>query len=344
MLKYLILTLLVICTLSSCNDPESTSRKRVHITSPEKASLGSPVILTLDHVQESDSLKVFLGNKQLSFTKTDSNKITLSDFPNRMGDFKIKVKAYFDGKASSSNQRNIRVYAKSTFEMIDYTIINTYKHDKTAYTQGLKVVNDIFYESTGLFGKSDIRKVNINSGEVIEKHSIEEKYFAEGLAVFGDSVFQLTWQGHNGFIYSRSDLKLIGNFQYQHEGWGMDADDEYIYVSDGSATIRVWNPSTLKTVFSYKVRSNNREFNRINELEVVGDYIWANVYTEDIILKIDKHTGEVAGLLNLADLYPHNERDPEADVLNGIAHNATDSTFYITGKLWPKLYEIRLKN
>lgn len=328
--------------LISCSTKDVSEMKTLRISTPKKIHAHSNLVIRSKHLDAYDSISVELSGKRTKFDSYSDTAIIITDLSSRLSNYDLKVCGYYQGRKYKSNRSTIRVFSKNEPKTLSYELINTFPHDVNAYTQGLKVVGDIFYESTGLYGESDIRKVDIETGKVLEQHEIDPIFFGEGLTTYGDSVFQLTWQKNTGFIYTKDDLKYIGEFRYMHEGWGMDSDDDYIYVSDGTSTIRVWDPKTLGTIFSFNVRDNHTDYRNINELEIVDNYIWANVYTYNHILKIDKTTGEVVGKLDLSNLLSKEDVSPETDVLNGIAYNKTKNTFYVTGKRWPKLFEISI--
>ena len=323
----------------SCSS-QSAEKRKIRISSSTGIPLGAKLDVAVQGIKEADSVNVFLNEKRVEFTRNDS--ILSIDQFFIVSNYKLQIKAYFASEKIVSNRKTIRVYGNRAPKILEYKILAEYSHNRDSYTQGLKVVNNHFYESAGLYGESDIRIVDVKSGEVKKKIELDDDVFAEGLTVFSDSVFQLTWQGNKGFIYSKDSLKYIDEFHYNHEGWGIDADSLNLYVSDGSSRIRVWDPKTCKTKSSFLVRDDQKEYDRINELEVVGNFIWANVYQEDLILKIDKNTGMVNAKLYLLGLLPNTERSADTDVLNGIAYNSVNHSFYITGKKWPKLYELQV--
>ncbi len=221
-------------------------------------------------------------------------------------------------------------------------VLNTYPHDPNAFTQGLLLYGGDLFESTGLFGQSSLREVDLETGEVVRELPLGSEYFAEGLALVGDKLVQLTWQNGRAFVYDRDTFNLENRFSYETEGWGLCYDGEGLYMSDGSATLFERDAETFEIQSEKQVKLGGEPVTQLNELECVGDFVYANVWQTDRIVKIDKKSGRVVSDIDASTLFPAAERpaDPNA-VLNGIAFNPDTDTFYLTGKLWPKLFEVR---
>ena len=223
-----------------------------------------------------------------------------------------------------------------------YRIIHTYPHDPQAYTQGLLYEDGHLYESTGLNGRSSLRMEDLETGRLLQRADVPDKYFAEGLASWGSTLIQLTWQSHIAFIYDRFSFRLQRTFHYDGEGWGLTQDGRNLIMSDGTATLRFFDPLTFREVRRIVVKDQGSTVTQLNELEYVRGEIYANVWHTDRIARISPATGRVLGWIDLAALLPTNEQsDPEA-VLNGIAYDAADNRLFVTGKLWPKLFEIKV--
>ena len=221
-----------------------------------------------------------------------------------------------------------------------FKVVNTYPHDPKAFTQGLVYYNGSFYEGTGMYGESELRKVEIKTGKVLQRVAIPEKYFGEGIALFDGKIYQITWKNKEGFIYDLNTFGRIGNFSYATEGWGLTQDGKSLILSDGSERLYFLNPKTLKPERSITVTLEGKAINNLNELEYIGGKIYANVWQTTQIVIIDPKTGIVEGLIDLrglALLMP-----PSADVLNGIAYDAQNKRLFVTGKYWPYLFEIEL--
>ncbi|MFL6210591.1 MAG: glutaminyl-peptide cyclotransferase [Pyrinomonadaceae bacterium] len=223
-----------------------------------------------------------------------------------------------------------------------YEIKHVYPHDPAAFTQGLIFRDGVLWESTGLNSESSLRKVELETGRVTKKVDVPAQYFAEGMTVFHGRVYQLTWQSQKGFIYDPDTFEQVGEFAYTGEGWGLTHDSDNLIMSDGTNRIRFLDPITFETKRTISVALNNRPVNELNELEYVKGEIYANVWQTDRVVRIDPQTGKVLGLIDLTGLLPAADRTASTDVLNGIAYDETGDRLFVTGKLWPKLFEIRL--
>jgi glutaminyl-peptide cyclotransferase len=223
-----------------------------------------------------------------------------------------------------------------------YRVVNVYPHDRQAYTQGLIWCGGFLYEGTGLHGASSLRKVRLETGRVVEQRSLDRQYFGEGITEWGGRLLQLTWNSNLGFIYDRSSLKVRGTFRYPGEGWGLTHDRDRLIMSDGTATLRFLDPKTLRETGRLNVQSGGAPLADLNELEFVQGEIYANVFQTDLIARISPQTGAVTGWIDLRGLLPEADRRIPVDVLNGIAYDAGGKRLFVTGKLWPKLFEIEL--
>lgn len=224
-----------------------------------------------------------------------------------------------------------------------YRIVQTFPHDPRAFTQGLQYQDGYLLESTGLVGRSSIRKVKLENGEVTLKRELGPPYFGEGMVTWGDKLVQLTWQHQVGFIYDAKTFAPRGQFKYRGEGWSLTKDDRRLIMSDGTDQIRFLNPNTLAETGRIKVTFRGQPLRNLNELEWVKGEIYANVWQTDMIVRINPTTGVVVGRINLAGLLSEaDRRGSSPDVLNGIAYDAKGDRLFVTGKQWPKLYEIKL--
>ena len=221
-----------------------------------------------------------------------------------------------------------------------YEVVSSYPHDPKAFLQGWVWHDGGFYESTGLNGESTLRRVAFPSGDVVQKIDISREYFAEGLAMVGDRLIQLTWRTKKAFIYDRESFGMIGEFPYETEGWGLTYDGTALIMSDGSANLFFLDPETYQVTRTLPVTLDGRPIERLNELEWIKGEVWANVWQTDMIVRIDPATGQVVGVLDMTGLLP-NRRDSDA-VLNGIAYDAETDRTFVSGKRWPLLFEIRL--
>jgi glutaminyl-peptide cyclotransferase len=223
-----------------------------------------------------------------------------------------------------------------------YRVVNVFPHDPNAYTQGLIYLDGHLYESTGLNGHSSVRMVDLKTGRVLQSVAVADQYFAEGLTNWGSTLVQLTWQSHVGFVYDRFSLRLLRTFNYDGEGWGLTQDGKDLIVSDGTAELRFWDPGTFREVRRIHVTDHGRPVDQLNELEYIHGEVYANVWHTDRIARISPATGRVLGWINLAGLLPEDQRSNPEAVLNGIAYDAAHDRLFVTGKLWPKLFEIKV--
>lgn len=223
-----------------------------------------------------------------------------------------------------------------------YEVVNVYPHDPAAFTQGLLFDKGQLYEATGLYGGSSIRRVDLATGNVLTMTTLPADYFGEGITIVGDKLYQLTWQEQTGFIYDKATFTPVGRFTYPTEGWGMTYDGERIMMSDGTARLYFWDPATLAPIGMVDVYDDKGPVVRLNELEYINGEIFANIWQTDLIARIDPTTGAVVGWIDLTGLLPPADRTPSTDVLNGIAYLPEGNRLFVTGKNWPKLFEIRL--
>lgn len=227
-------------------------------------------------------------------------------------------------------------------EAYTFRIINSYPHDTDAFTEGLVFENGFLYESTGLYGNSSLRKVDLKTGNVSQVRLLPPDYFGEGITIFRDKVIQLTWQSKKGFVYDKNSFQMLRDFSYETEGWGITNDGKYLIMSDGTSTLYILDPETLKFIGNIQVSDKGRPVENLNELEYVKGRIYANVWQTDNIAIIDPRSGRVTGWLDLSGILPPQNDGKPVDVLNGIAHDVKSGRLFVTGKLWPKLFEIEL--
>jgi glutamine cyclotransferase len=253
---------------------------------------------------------------------------------NKLASFALAAAAVFTGMHAA--QAAIPVYG--------FVVKNSYPHDPQAFTQGLFFKDGQLYESTGQKGQSSLRKVELKTGKVLQKKALADEYFGEGSTPVGENIVGLTWQSNVGFIYDAKTFALKGRFNYKGEGWGLASDAGNVYMSDGSAEIRVLDPKTLEERRRIQVTAEGKPIAQLNELEIVDGEIYANVWGTDVIARIDPASGKVVGWIDLTGLLPPAQRGTSSvdAVLNGIAYDGKHRKLYVTGKLWPKLFEIEL--
>jgi glutamine cyclotransferase len=224
-----------------------------------------------------------------------------------------------------------------------YEVVRTWPHDRTAFTQGLVYRNGNLIESTGLNGQSTLREVELASGRVLKQVALSAAYFAEGVAVMGAQAFQVTWQDRKGFVYDVDTFQRQKEFTYTGEGWGLTNDESALILSDGTNTLRFLDPVSFSVLRTIAVTRNGQPVDRLNELEYIRGEIFANVWQTDEIVRIDPKTGNVRGVIDFAGLLAPQDRAPDTDVFNGIAYDPKGDRLFVTGKRWPRVFEVRLK-
>ena len=223
-----------------------------------------------------------------------------------------------------------------------YKVINSYPHDPTAFTQGLAFADGALYEGTGLRGLSTLRKVELETGDILQIRKIPNEEFGEGITIYEDKIIQLTWQSNLGYVYDRESFELIEEFNYPTEGWGITHDGNRLIMSDGSSYLYFLDPETFEEIGRVEVTDNGIPITLLNELEYVHGEIYANVWLTDRIVRIMPQTGKVKGWIDLKGILSNEGGGEQEGVLNGIAHDAENERLFVTGKLWPKLFEIEL--
>jgi glutaminyl-peptide cyclotransferase len=251
--------------------------------------------------------------------------------------------------SGNANRTNSNTPAATAPAVSTYEIVKTYKHDGKAFTQGLVVHNGFFYESTGEYGESSLRKVEIETGRVVQKKDIAEDYFAEGMTILNDKIYQITWKENVAFQYDMN-FNLIKEFRYPGQGWGLTHDGTNLFLSDGTHVIRVLNPETFETVRTIVVKDEaGKPIYQLNELEYVKGEIWANIWHSEQtgkpnhIARISPADGKLLGWIDLQNISPADQKDDSENVLNGIAYDAAADRIFVTGKNWKNLFEIKLK-
>nr|WP_288933487.1 glutaminyl-peptide cyclotransferase [uncultured Allomuricauda sp.] len=291
---------------------------------------------------EISDLHYYLDGKELP---VENGKITM-DVPT-LGNKTLVAKFNIEDQAVEV-EKKVRVLAASAPEVYTYEIINSYPHDTGSYTQGLEFHGGILYESTGKRGASTVRKVNFETGEVLQQIDMDDSVFGEGITIMNDKLYQLTWQSDMGYVYNISNLEKIKNFTYgeSREGWGLCNDGEKIFKSDGTEKIWFLNPETLEEQGHIEIATNKSIFNNANELEYVKGKIYANVYQKESMMIIDATSGAIEGVINFGGLKSKIKKGPEWDesnsVLNGVAYHPERETFFVTGKNWDKLFEVKI--
>jgi len=231
---------------------------------------------------------------------------------------------------------------ESQARQLSYEVVNSYPHDPTSFTQGLVWHDSALYESTGLEGQSKLRRLEFPSGRVLKEVRLSPDLFGEGLALVENRLIQLTWKSHRGFVYDLETFRQLEEFSYDTEGWGLTYDGNNLILSDGSSNLFYLDPHTFKPIKKLAVTMNGKPLTELNELEFIEGEVWANVWQTDFIVRIDPSTGRVTSFLNLKGVLAPSDKTGREDVLNGIAYDPEHKRIFITGKLWPRIFEIRV--
>jgi len=244
---------------------------------------------------------------------------------------------------AAENGVNLEAVDTTGTALYTFRIVNVYPHDPEAFTQGLVFHRGYLYEGTGLYGASTLRKIELKTGKIKKMNRLPEEFFGEGITICRNRLIQLTWLSCTGFVYDPQSFRLLGTFTYSTEGWGITCDGNHIIMSDGTSILRFLNPQNFTLVRQIDVRDRGKQITHINELEYVRGEIYANVWDTGYVVRISPKTGEVSGWIDLRGLYRYLGREPNFDILNGIAYDVRGDRLFVTGKYWPKLFEIKLQ-
>lgn len=260
--------------------------------------------------------------------------------------FLLVVDIFLPDRALAENllQRHLHFsYLMQTKAPVASVIVkNSYPHDRSAFTQGLFFHDGYLYESTGLKGKSTLVRKELTTGKILQEIRIDQEYFGEGIALHKGKIYKLTWQNETVMVYDLQSLRQIKTMKYSGEGWGLTSDGKHLLMSNGSATIFVRDPETFKVLREIHVHDGETPVGNLNELEFVQGEIWANIYLEDLIVRIAPQSGKVTGWIDISTLRSYLPRHAQVDVLNGIAYDEKNGSIFVTGKYWPKIFEIKL--
>lgn len=342
--SYVFLTLLLIV---SCGDSKEGTekpsspriRKSTSIESPAQNQnfiRGSQIAVELNSSEgfSIDSVEVTVGDVSTTFYQKSFN----IEMPNRkVGSWRLLIRI-FDGENSETHYRKVVILPENEPEELTYSIENTFPHDTDDYTQGLLIKDGILYESTGQRGESTFKKKNLTTGETIKVVNLASNLFGEGLAAINDEFYQLTWTSGQGFVYNQ-EMERVRTFNYQVEGWGLTTLGNELVLTDETEKIYFIEPQSFTIQRELEVFDDNGKIDAINELEAIDGLIYANVYQEDYLVVIDPETGEVLQKIDCSGMLADEEAE-KADVLNGIAYDAETGKIYLTGKWWPKLFEV----
>ena len=323
------------------------SEYKLSIKAPSKAILEDQIKISL--LEENnfpiDEVTFFVNGKEMTSTNLS---FTLDTKNYGTGKLIVSAMVAYGDQKSKRVNTSIEILSNISFTSYDFKIINTYPHDSNAYTQGLEFHNGFLYETTGQYGESSLRKVELKTGKVIKKIDLNKRYFGEGMTIFNDDLFFLTWKANKGFIYNLETLELKSEFSYNKskEGWGLTHSQTELIKSDGTSKIWFLDPNTQQEKRYIEAYTDKQSLNRLNELEFINDKIYANYWQKPLIAIINPNNGVVEGIINLTRLVKEMEKSQkllkEDDVLNGIAFDKKNNRMFVTGKNWGKLFEIEL--
>jgi glutaminyl-peptide cyclotransferase len=323
--------------------------KLIKIISPDEDAgfkLNQPVKITLaleDKKTEPDSVTVYFNGNYVTTLKSDPWEYSIPHvFTVTTGRKSLKVTAYKGGKLQNTITRFMVIYSDIVPKKYGYKVVHTYPHDKDAFTQGLLYDNGELFEGTGQESGSTLREVELETGKVIRQRNLDESLFGEGITLYKDRIYEVTWKSKVGFVYNKSDFKLINKIYYATEGWGLTTMDDKIVMSDGSNILYFYEPDMFTVISKIEVYDNEKKRDSLNELEYINGEIWANIWINNHIARIDPATGKVLGYIDLKGILPASDRNAETDVLNGIAYDKKGNRIFVTGKKWPKLFEIKI--
>lgn len=327
--------------LSSC----FTKKGKLEFVSPESGKvviLGQKVNLKLNFASAALDSVVYSVDGNIIGRKQDTSSLVVDSQTIGLGNKNLTAKVYAEGKEDMAYS-NVLIVPESS-KQYGFEIINTFPHDTSAFTQGLEFTDGIFYESTGRYGLSSLRKVEVNTGKVLKKLDLDSKYFGEGMTIFGNKIVLLTWENNMGLVFDKATFNQTGTFNYENskEGWGLTNDGQRLIKSDGSNKLYFLNAETYKEEGSIGVYDENGAVEQLNELEYIDGKVYANVYQKDIIVIIDPKTGAVTGQINLVGMYTNPQRQSFDNELNGIAYDKAGKRLFLTGKKWNQLFEVKL--
>lgn len=322
----------------------------IKLTSPgknEKYSFNDEINIAFENKNRfpTDSAQIFINGEKIAVTGKDRQSYTYRLPEMKAGHTTIKVIAWHPENKQGVATSNILVKPDTPPQKYSYEIVKTFPHDPKAYTQGLVYHNGFMYEGTGQYGESSIRKSDMAHGSVLSVLNIDSQYFGEGVTIYNGKVYQITWKSRKGFVYDLETFTLESTFNYNSQGWGITTAGDKLIMSDGSNKLYHISPSDFNIIKEIEVYDNNGEVVNLNELEYVNGLVWANVWLSDRIVAVDPQTGVVKGELDMSNLLSKadkNKINDKDDVLNGIAYNPEKKTFYLTGKRWPKLFEVKI--
>lgn len=363
-MKQILLLSLIIFTSSLCIISCSEKKARVKNDKTQKVTVAEKIKFS-KFSTPNQKLKTTVGDTvQFSVTSLNENNpidsvhfyangqliksVTSSPFNHRwttaggkVGKQNLKTISYSKNE-KETNYSNVILVSDIVPEEYGYKIVKTYPHDINAYTQGLVYRDGFLYEGTGQYGESSLRKLSLETGELIQSYNLPNDVFGEGIEIFDNKIIQLTWQSRVGYVYDKTTFTLLNKFNFQYEGWGITNYKDLLIMSDGTATLHILEKETFTEVDRIDVYDNNGSVRNLNELENINGEIYANVYGSDYLVVINPDNGKVTKHISLPNLLTQKDRQNRVDVLNGIAYDFDQKRLFVTGKWWPKLFEIEL--
>lgn len=323
-------------------------RSFVKLVTPEENAgfkLKEPVKVVLE-VQENrlpDSITITFDSKKIATLRREPWEYTIpEEFTTTTGRKALKVTSFGSGKQPATITRFMIVYSDVPPLKYSYKVVHTYPHDRQAFTQGLFYYKGILYEGTGQETGSSLREVELETGKVLRLHNLDASLFGEGITLYKDRIYQVTWEDKVGFVYDRESFNLINKIYYPTQGWGLTTIGDKIVLSDGTNVLYFYEPEMFTVVSRIEVFDDRNAVDSLNELEFINGEIWANIWMTDRIARIDPQTGKVNGYVDLSGLLKESDKNPDTDVLNGIAWDNEGGRLFVTGKRWPKLFEITI--
>lgn len=336
-------SLFLLLSASCVGGSNSNNKQIIRSMQPNvntKYNQGDNIIFTFSSTSKIDSAQLFIDGEYVATSPEKGFSYPTSE-KNRQGEHTYKIKAFRKGEDHEKSGRFLLLPKQET-RRVTAKVASTLPHSRNSYTQGLEFYDNKLYESSGEYGKSYIKIMEFPSMKITKQVDLEAKYFGEGLTILNDKLYLLTWKEKKAFVYDAKTLELLDEHDYTTEGWGLTNDGEYLYMSDGTKYIYKIEPEEFKVVERIEVLSSEGAILDINELEWIDGKIWANVYGYDSILVIEPTTGLVESIIFCNNILSQSDRDETTDVFNGIAHDKRTNKIYVTGKNWPKMFEIEV--
>ncbi len=290
-----------------------------------------------------DSILIYFSGKLVTVIRSEPWVCSVpSGYMATTGRKSLKVVPYREGKAQNPVTRFVIVFSDKAPRRSGYKVLHTYPHDKYAFTQGLFYDKGVLFEGTGQTTGSSLREVEPETGKVLRQHNLDVSLFGEGITLYQDKIYQVTWRDKVRFVYDKSTFNVINKVYFNTEGWGLTTIDDKIIMSDGTNNLYFMEPEMFTVVSVIEVYDNEKKVDSLNELEYINGEIWANIWMSDLIARIDPKSGKVIAYIDLKDILPESDRNDGAEVLNGIAFDKSGNRIFVTGKNWPSLFEISI--